>query len=434
MMLEKVRLLINQTEFKESHRYSPKNFIRQCILTFPVMIVLLLQKGSRSLQLMLNEFIKIKLPEKTITNGAFTKARKKLKHTVFVELNQKAIVDVMYGNGVYKTYKGHRVLGCDGSKVHLPYTKSIIDEFGTIGYTSTGKDGKKIEGEHAYGLASTLYDVLNNIALDAILAPAKAYEVDLAVKHLKKTKENDLIIFDRNYPSFRMLATTIQSNKDCLIRCSKKSFAAARKMLKGKGKDSQIVKLKVHHSKRKEIQRLGLPETITVRFVRVLLDTGEYEVLVTTLLNEEKYETADFKELYYYRWGVETFYGVLKTRLNLENFSGLTADAIKQDFHAAVFLTGMESLLIDEAEETLAKKEVKNPQKVNKAVSFHTIKHRAIEILFGDEENIETLLEKLTQLFLQNPTIVRENRNPPRKKKSARQQLNFHKRQKKLCY
>jgi hypothetical protein len=433
-MLKKIRLLINKIGFKDTHRYSPKYFVRECILTFPIMILLLLQKSSRSLQLMLNEFIKIKLPEKTITNGAFTKARKKLKHTAFIELNQLSIVDTMYEDGEYKTYKGHRVLACDGSKVRLPYTQSVIDEFGTISYSGTKKGDIKIEGKNAYGLASTLYDVFNHIAIDAVLAPAKAYEVNLAVNHLKKTQEKDLIIFDRNYPSFRMLAEISQINRDCLIRCSKKSFSTARKMLKGKGADSQTVQLNVHHSKRKEIKSFGLPETLTLRFVRVLLDTGEYEVLVTTLLDEETYETADFKELYYYRWGVETFYGTLKTRLNLESFSGLTAEAIKQDFYATVFLTGMESLLTDDAEEVFASKEIKNPQKVNKAVSFHTIKHQAIEILFGDENDIDYLLENLTKTFLQNPTIVRENRNPPRKKTSARKLVDFHKRKKKVCF
>lgn len=73
---------------------------------------------------------------------------------------------------------------------------------------------------------------------------------------------------------------------------------------------------------------IRLPETLPLHFVRVILNTGEYDVLVIILLDEEKYEAADFKEFYYYPWGIETFYGILKTRLNLENFSGLTAKAI----------------------------------------------------------------------------------------------------------
>jgi phage FluMu gp28-like protein len=84
----------------------------------------------------LNEFINIKLPEITVTSGALTKARKKFKQTAFVELNQAAIVDVMYAEGDYETYKGHRVLAVDGSKILLPNTKDVIDEFGTIKYSN----------------------------------------------------------------------------------------------------------------------------------------------------------------------------------------------------------------------------------------------------------------------------------------------------------
>jgi len=46
-------------------------------------------------------------------------------------------------------------------------------------------------------------------------------------------------------------------------------------MLKGKGTESQIVTLKPHHSRLKEIKALGLPLEIKVRFVRVTLLTGE---------------------------------------------------------------------------------------------------------------------------------------------------------------
>jgi len=49
---------------------------------------------------------------------------------------------------------------------------------------------------------------------------------------------------------------------------------------------------------KKELKELGLPKRLTVRFVRVLLDTGEYEVLVTSLLDEIEYPVSDFKEVY----------------------------------------------------------------------------------------------------------------------------------------
>ena len=70
-----------------------------------------------------------------------------------------------------------------------------------------------------------------------------------------------------------------------------------------------------------------------------MLKTGEAEILVTALRDEYTDPRADFAELYRLRWGSETFYGILKTRLALENFTGQSVEAIKQDFYATIYLT-----------------------------------------------------------------------------------------------
>ena len=138
-------------------------------------------------------------------------------------------------------------------------------------------------------------------------------------------------------------------------------------------------------------------------------------------------------ELYGKRWGIETFFGLLKTRLALENFSGTGAEAVKQDFHATVYLSGLESLLTESAQAQLDAKNTKYPQTVNRAVSFNAIKYQALDLLFSNEP-LDPLLEKLTALFLSNPCLERQHRNPPRKKSSARVLLNFQKREKKHCF
>ncbi len=73
-------------------------------------------------------------------------------------------------------------MAIDGSKVVLPNTENVREEFGTIAY-SNSKDSE-IKGQHPYALASVLYDVLNRVAIDARLGKARAYEADLAVEHL----------------------------------------------------------------------------------------------------------------------------------------------------------------------------------------------------------------------------------------------------------
>ena len=204
-------------------------------------------------------------------------------------------------------------------------------------------------------------------------------------------------------------------------------------MLKGEGPDSRIVTLTPCAEQAVAVKALDLPVSIRVRFVRVLLATGEFEVLVTSLLDEARYPTEGFLELYGHRWGVESFYGLLKTRLELENFTGTGAEAVRQDFHATVYLSGLESILTAPAQATLDAKAVRHPQTVNRAVSFSAIKNAAFDLLVGDLAT-GPLLEKLTALFLTNPCLDRKGRNPPRVKTSARGLLDFHKRQKKNCF
>lgn len=58
---------------------------------------------------------------------------------------------------------------------------------------------------------------------------------------------------------------------------------------------------------------ISLPGTTrTMRLVSVRLPTGELEVLAASLLDEALCPALDFAGLSHLRWGVETFFGLLK--------------------------------------------------------------------------------------------------------------------------
>lgn len=394
---------------------------------------MLLAQGKRSLQLALNEIIpKLGTARRSVSKVAYSKARLKLKHTAFIELNQRAVVDVMYGDGDYETWHGHRILAVDGSKLILPTNEQTIAEFGTTPFDNKGSHPNGA-GEHAGALVSILYDVLNRVVLDARLAPIRSYEGDLAASHLAHTTAIDLTIYDRGYASFRMMALSDQANSQFLMRVPKHRFKVATDMLAGRGADDVTINLEVPPSARKAIEDAGLPTVLRVRFVRVVLDDGTIEVLATSLLDQTAYPLSDFKQLYYMRWGIETFYGILKTRLGLENFSGVSPEAIRQDFFATIFLTGSETLLTMDAEDHLSKQVAGHPKKVNKAVSFNQIKYRAFELYYSKLPQ-DKILQELTELFTTSPTLVRAGRNPPRKKPSSHRILGFWKRTRKEVF
>ncbi len=60
--------------------------------------------------------------------------------------------------------------------------------------------------------ASVLYDLLNNIVIDAVLEDKAYGERVLATSHLQYTQKNDLIIFDRGYPSIELFAHLMKSD------------------------------------------------------------------------------------------------------------------------------------------------------------------------------------------------------------------------------
>jgi hypothetical protein len=392
--LNRSREKISDEVFKRRHSATDRAFTRLRSLPFSLVLVIVLRNSVKALQNVVNE-VMAWLEQRSVTASAYSQARYKFKHTAFIELNKEAVVRAMYGSD-YRTFWGMRLLAVDGSRLILPNTEEVRQAFGTLPHTN-GRDAGRL-GEHPYATVSVLFDVLNRVALDATLGCAKAYEVDLAVAHLAHTRPGDLLAMDRNYASYRMLAEFAHRGRDFVIRCSAASFGPAQRMMRGEGPDSQIVTLVPCAAQAGLVRQLDRPASVQARFVRVLLNTGEWEVLVTSLLDEIRYPTTEFRSLYARRWGIETFYGLLKTRLELENFTGNGAEAVRQDFHATIYLSCLESILTEPAQARLEARTTRCPQAVNRSVSFNAIKMAALELLSSDLD-LEPLLERLTQLF-----------------------------------
>ena len=436
-LIETLRQHLHDPAFRARHRIRPQDFTRNRSLTFPVVLLLILQKTVKSVQRHLNEFLaQVAAENAAVTPGGWTQARAKLKHTAFGELNRDCVLPAAYPSGpasAPRLWKGHRLLAIDSSLVRLPNSPDIVQAFGVIAVINqTGVTGT----EYPQARISVLYDVLNRIGLDARLEPSTVGEVDLAFDHFTHFAKRDITLVDRGFTGYGLLAHFIQANQDVVARCSTGSFLAAQELFRlNRPGHSKRVRLWAPADQRATLRALGLPLQIVVRFVSLRLSTGELEVLVTTLLDETTYPTEEFQELYHYRWGIETYYGDLKGRLDLENFSGLTAEAVRQDFYAAVLLCNLESLLTGPASQVLTdhRSQCKYPQQVNRADSFHALKTHVLELLYSDTPAIE-VVRKLQQLFLSNPVSVRKERIVPRRKPSSCRSYHFQRRVKKIVF
>ena len=196
-----------------------------------------------------------------------------------------------------------------------------------------------------------------------------------------------------------------------------------------------MVKLFAPRDERAELTRLGLPLELKVRFVSVRLPTGELEVLATSLCDATSYPTGDFLALYHQRWKHETFYGVMKGRLDLENFSGRTPEAVRQDFHSTLLLCNLESVLTASTDAALqaVSADHEHPKQVNRAGSFHALKDQLLPLLYSDLP-AEVVIAKLQQWFADSPVSVRESRKVSRMKFAWPRSYHFQRRVRKIVF
>lgn len=283
---------------------------------------------------------------------------------------------------------------------------------------------------------SVLYDLLNRVGLDGRLEPSSVGEVDLAIEQLAQAALGDVLINDRGFTGYRYLAWHHHLGLHYIARCSTGSFAAAQELFRmNRAGRSQVVKLFAPAAEKARCKELGLPLELTVRFVSVRLSTGQLEVLATSLVDEVLYPTEEFLTVYHWRWQHETFYGVMKGRLDLENFSGETAEAVRQDFHSTLLLCNLESVLTGPTATALQEQRVagQHPKQINQAVAYPALNYQLLELLYSSKP-VDLVLGKLQRLFAGSPVTKRPERKVPRRKLSMARSYHFQRHVKKIVF
>lgn len=437
-LVEALRAKLRDPNFLARHRVRPEDFTRNRQLTFPVLMLFILQKTVKSIQRHLHEFLddlahgQIFEP---VTSGAVTHARAKLKDSAFIELNRDCVLPTVYSpEHPIQRWRGHRLLGIDSSLMRLPDSEELGQAFG---WKEASNQNGATGTRYPEGRLSVVYDLLNRIGHDARLEPSTLGEVALAIQQLEYLQPGDIAINDRGFTGYVYFAMVLQRGAHFIGRCSTGSFLAAQEMFRlNRANQSKVVWLFAPSDQKAECRRLGLPLKMKVRFVSLRLPTGELEVLATSLLDEALYPTEEFLTVYQWRWGHETFHLMLKGRLELENFSGRTVEAVRQDVQAAVLLANLESVLSEPTQAALTERSTPQtqPLQVNRSNSYHALKFQVLDLLYR-EIPARQVIDQLMKLFAGSPVPVRPNRKVPRRRRpSFHRSYHFQRRVKKAVF
>ncbi len=432
-IIEVMKAVLFSEHLKETCRTKAKYFTRKRVLTFPVVVVFLLNMLTKSLQRELARFLAVLKGHTSavnVTQQAFGKARKKLSAETFIRLNER-LVDEFYTDNTYTTWNGYRLMGIDGSTVQLPMTEEIVKAFGGV------------SNQHGLVMAmakiSAVYDVENGMTVHALIDRYSSEERELALQHLEaicafdhrtaghRGHAQDLLLFDMGYPALYFMALMIRWGKDFVIRTSDAFLKEVQEVIDS-GESDVVIEIPIRTAERPLPEKLTRripdidPEMIlSIRVIIVTLDNGTRETLLTTLLDKTAFPMSDFQGLYAKRWGSESNYDVLKNVLEIENFTGKSALSIRQDFYATVLTNNIRGLIHwDLQEEVEAENQRKGrtyPYQLNTNLSIGRLKDRLVTLLL-EQGDVPTFYDELKQQITRTMTPIRPGRNFPRTRKN----------------
>ena len=359
------------------------------------------------------------VPKRCLYKGNLSKARAKLKHTAFIELNDQ-LARSFYETFDYETWFGFNLLAVDGTTFRVPDVYEIANHFGVWNSTKGKKPCPKARG-------SQMFDVLNKVTIDASIAPKSQGERELASFHFLKLLSQDLILLDRGYPAHWLFKIILSMGANFCARIPYKRWRVAKKFFLS-GNREQIVKLRPSSQSVTKCHQMGLDaKAIKVRLIRVELESNETEILVTSLSDMQEHPVELFSDLYHRRWPVEEDYKSLKYRLQVENFSGKTVHSVYQDFHAKIFSKNLASVIAGTTKKEIAKKSesLLHIHQINFAQALSQMKNTIVLLFKRSGDKITELVEGLRTLFIQTTEAIRPNRKYPRKHRVKQKRFFF---------
>jgi hypothetical protein len=269
------------------------------------------------------------------------------------------------------------------------------------------------------------FDVLNEIVIDMKLHPSSVAESTAAHRCIAHLKQASCTIYDRGFAGQTILYAHQYYGSHCIIRLPVGFSKTVKKFVKS-GENEAIISEKLSFKSRNTLNAHGYEvdktTTITYRLVRVELSTGEVEVLMTTLTDTQKFKHSEFKDLYFQRWGIETSIFVIKSFLQLFNFSTVKENGIWQDIYAAMIFYNLQTVLLQKQADAIRKI---NKNRVldyqgNRNVAAGNMKHFIPKFMLGKKKQKKQAIQNFDRQVLQTLEAVRPNRQIPRTKRRIR--------------
>jgi hypothetical protein len=313
--------LLNDGVYQNRHKEG-ESFTRNRKLPFQTVVSMILRMVKTSIQIACN-WLGAFMNTDPVSKQAFSQARQRLHHTAFREAHADGLRVVYTTAPKSGLWKGYRLIGADGSTLRLPESEELAREFGRW------KTKADVAPSPPMARISEYTDMTTKLVLSGRIAPCSTSEEELAKEQLKEVvtimrkyaQEKMLFVYDRGYPSEEFIQLHIDFGVDFLFRVPKNLNREIKKIYKSQESEHFLL-----------IEKWPM-----LRVIQFNLSSGEREILLTSLSNYHAFSEEELSSVYHGRWSsMEEGYKRQKVTMQMENFSGKTAEAIKQEYWATL--------------------------------------------------------------------------------------------------
>lgn len=266
-LLNNFNYLLHSDGFLEDYRVA-NHFVRRSALPMEKMVKFLLYSPKTSLSNKLEQ-LRENLPDldfPSVSKQALSKARYGIRYELFQEFFEHS-ANFYYEHIMERKLWNDRyhIFAIDGSTHEVPSSKSTFKEFGKQ------SDQKNPDLYWSMAPALVLYDVLEDVIVDAAIEKQFYSEREMSLRHLARLfvlgLENDsIVIFDRGYYSAEIYQEWVTAGCKVLMRLKKPNRLCSL--------DGDDV-----------LDHVNAPDgtKIDCRVIKYTLSSGEIEYLITAV-------------------------------------------------------------------------------------------------------------------------------------------------------
>lgn len=281
---------------------------------------------------------------------------------------------------------------------------------------------------------SCYFDILNKILTSVSIHSKQTTDLNACLqKQVQEIPKDVIVIYDRGYGSHIIPFWHDKGGSKYVIRL-KVGFSNTVIKFTQSTDNEVFITEPLSERAYKRLEDFGLrkskADTISYRLVKVILTTGETEVLMTNLDNS--FTISDLAELYRLRWGIETAFFCLKSHQMLGIFSGYSEQVILQDIWVNLLFYNMQSitnletnLRAEQISQKRKNKPSKNKQKenagyqVNRNIGAGVLRKYWFTLWENSGKELEKILEEMQRYYLQSLEMIKPKK-AERKRKMIR--------------